>query len=361
MQAERRYDLDWLRVAGVFLVVIFHTMMIFILEPWAVVYIKDMEYVYGFNPISSFIHIFHMPLMFIIAGMSVKFSLQRRTAKKFLKERFFKLFLPAVFGCLILNPVMTYVYQISLGEKNTFAKHLLVYFTKNPGDLSGIEGGFTPAHFWFLIFLFIFSCIGLPFFLKGKQKTVLFLAKPYCLLLFSVPIALASLTNILDDKNPIPYFLEFVMGYYLMCDDSFREALKRDKWGYAIIGILCACINIGFGDFFGNEILEKFIFALVTQISALSIVFALVGAGDSFWNKNCKLLQYLSGACFPVYIIHMLVNTVVGFFVVRLPIPAMIKFILILVLTVLLSLAVYECIRYGKKRIMIKEKILCTK
>lgn len=358
---ERRYDLDWLRVAGVFLVVIFHTMMIFILEPWAVVYIKNTEYVYGFKPVSSFIHIFHMPLMFIIAGMSAKFSLRKRTAQKFLKERFFKLFLPAIFGCLILNPVMTYIYQISMGEKTTFVEHLVGYFTKNPGDLSGIDGGFTPAHFWFLIFLFLFSCLGLPYFLKGTQKPFLLLAKPYCLLLFSVPIALASLTNLLEDKNPIPYFFEFLMGYYLASDDSYREALKRDKFGYAMIGILCSCISIGVGELGENQVFGNVIPALVTQISSLSLVFALVGIGDSFWNKNCKALRYLSGACFPVYIIHMLVNTVVGFFIVQLSIPVVVKFALILLLTILLSLVIYEIIRLCKEKVIVKEETLCAK
>lgn len=32
MNEKRRYDLDWLRIAGIFLVIVFHTMMIFILE-----------------------------------------------------------------------------------------------------------------------------------------------------------------------------------------------------------------------------------------------------------------------------------------------------------------------------------------
>lgn len=149
MQTTRRYDLDWLRIMGVFLVVVFHTMMIFILEPWAIVYIKDSENIYFFKLISTFIHIFNMPLMFIIAGMSVKFSLQRRTPKKFLQERYYKLLLPAILGSCVLNPIMTYFYQISQGNEKGLKAHVIGYFTKNPGDLSGIEGGFTPAHFCF--------------------------------------------------------------------------------------------------------------------------------------------------------------------------------------------------------------------
>lgn len=367
MQTERRYDLDWLRVSGVFLVVIFHTMMIFILEPWAVVYIKDKEYVHEFKTVSSFIHIFHMPLMFVIAGMSVKYSLQKRTVEKFLKERFSKLFLPAVFGCIFLNPVMTYLYRLSeVGEVN-FVEHLRGYFSQNPGDLSGIEGGFTPAHFWFLIYLFLFSCLGIPFFLWVKQKPIAVLLKPYGMLLFSVPISLVSLINILEDKNPIPYFLQFLVGYHIMCDNRYREALKRDKFGYAMLGILCAVSSICIGTNPLQGIAGTVLAAFAGQIASMSIVFALIGIGDTYWNKNCGILKYLSKACFPVYIIHMLINTVVGFFVVQLSIPAFMKFLLILVLTLFLSLAVYEGIQYGKKKIKSicknyrKEEQLCMK
>lgn len=337
MQSIRRYDLDWLRIAGVFLVIVFHTMMVFILEPWAVVYIKDREFIHAFKPVSSFIHIFHMPLMFVIAGMSVRFSIEKRTTKEFLQERFCKLFLPAVFGCIFLNPIMTYIYRISQGDKKNYVEHVVGYFTENPGDLSGIEGGFTPAHFWFLIYLFLFSCIGLPLFFYWKRKNRLLFVPAKCLLMFAIPLTIVSFINLLDDKNPFPYFLYFIFGYYLISNDKYREALKKDKFIYGFIGILCGYLAITIG--------EKTAVTLLTQIASLSIIFALIGLGDTYWNKNSKVLRYLSAASFPIYMIHMLLNTVIGFFVVKLPVPAMTKFFIILILTILGSLAVYECMR----------------
>ena len=38
---ERRYDLDWLRVLGVLLLVPFHVALIFVLDPYTIMYIKD--------------------------------------------------------------------------------------------------------------------------------------------------------------------------------------------------------------------------------------------------------------------------------------------------------------------------------
>lgn len=345
MENIRRYDLDWLRIAGVFLVVIFHTMMIFILEPWAVVYIKADEYIHIFKYISSFIHIFHMPLMFIIAGMSVRFSIEKRTVKKFLQERFNKLFLPAVFGCIVLNPVMTYVYRISQGDKTGFLAYLSEYFTKNPGDLSGIEGGFTPAHFWFLIYLFVFSCMGLPLFLLWKKRRKFQYVNSKCILLFSIPLMLVSFVNLLDDKNPLPYFLDFLFGFYLISDDRYREELKKNRLIYAFTGVICGGIVIIMSEQVEKGVAQEILSGAFTQISSLAIIFALIGTGDIYWNRNSRVLRYLSAASFPVYVIHMLINTVVGFLVLRLAIPSLLKFFIILIVTVFLCLLVYELVR----------------
>lgn len=130
--------------------------------------------------------------------------------------------------------------------------------------------------------------------------------------------------------------------------------MKRDKLGYVFIGVICGCIVTMAEDQFDHGMIGTLLFAVLTQIVSLSIIFSLIGTGDTYWNKNSRLLQYLSSACFPIYIIHMLVNTVIGFFVVRFPIPAPVKFFMILILTFLFSFAVYECVSQLKKKITAK-------
>lgn len=164
IQVARRYDIDWVRVIAVLLLIPFHTMHIFILQPYSVVYIKNSNAIKSFEVITGFMHEFHMPLLFLLAGASAYLSLQSRTISQFLRERCKRLLLPLCVGILFLIPPMTYIYQISIGNKLSLFEHYKNFFTSNPVDLSGITGGFTPAHLWFLLFLFIFSFASIPVF-----------------------------------------------------------------------------------------------------------------------------------------------------------------------------------------------------
>lgn len=353
MDKIRRYDLDWLRVSGVLLVIIFHSLMIFILEPWAVVYIKDAEYIHFFKPISNLIHVFNMPLLFIVAGMAVSFSLRSRSSKQFMIERIKKLLLPAVLGCILMNPIMTYIYVVSKNRNINFFKYLVEYFTKNPGDLSGVNGGFTPAHLWFLIFLFIFSFVCLPLFIKLRKteatavldKISTLLGKPYALMVTIIPIALGSAVDILDDKNPIVYLLMFFLGFMLMTSPRYQIALNRDKWGYLIMSVVFICISMLNGMGYSAWSLSWILYGLVERSASMITVFAALGLANCYINKKTGLLNYLSKASFTVYIIHMLINTLVGFFVVKLSIDPVIKFLLIVIGTCAFSIMGYELIR----------------
>ena len=41
LSSERRHDLDWLRVLGVLLLIPFHVALIFVLDPYTIMYIRD--------------------------------------------------------------------------------------------------------------------------------------------------------------------------------------------------------------------------------------------------------------------------------------------------------------------------------
>ena len=49
------------------------------------------------------------PILFVLAGISTKFALQKRTKKQYLAERVKRLLVPLLFGTAILMPVMTYL------------------------------------------------------------------------------------------------------------------------------------------------------------------------------------------------------------------------------------------------------------
>ena len=64
------------------------------------------------RPIASivtFIDPWLMPMMFLLAGVSSRFSLQKRGYGSFIKERLLRLGIPLILGSLVMNPVLSFI------------------------------------------------------------------------------------------------------------------------------------------------------------------------------------------------------------------------------------------------------------
>ena len=101
----RCYELDWLRVMAVLVLVFFHSSEIFSIG-WF--HIKNAETSRFFSALSGFIYIWHMPLFFLVAGASTWFALEFRTGRAYVKERMYRLMIPLIFGVLLLIPPQSY-------------------------------------------------------------------------------------------------------------------------------------------------------------------------------------------------------------------------------------------------------------
>ena len=225
---HRRYDIDWLRVLGVFLLVPFHAAQIFILDPYSIMYVKDTINSRALTRMAGFIHMWHMPLLFVISGSATYFALGVRSVRQYIRERFLRLFVPLIVGILTDIPLTTYIQHSKI---TSLAEAYLGFFHFDFAHLDGLNGTFTPAHLWFILYLFAFSWIGLPIFLamrseRGKNS-VDHLGKaippPLTPSLFGVPLILAMAMNILGDKNPIYYFLIFFYGFLFPAMRDFSK------------------------------------------------------------------------------------------------------------------------------------------
>ena len=159
----RCYELDWLRVIAVLVLVFFHSSEIFS-KGWF--HIKNDETSLFFNSLSSFIYIWHMPLFFLVAGASTWFALEFRTGKIYVKERIYRLLVPLIFGILLLIPPQSY-YENK--QKINFSGTFLEFY---PHFFEGIypEGNLHWGHLWFLFYLFVFSIGCFKLFLKLKAE-----------------------------------------------------------------------------------------------------------------------------------------------------------------------------------------------
>ena len=232
VKPERRWDIDWLRVLAVLLLFPFHTARIF--DVWGTWYVKNDQLSDALTYLVGYMNPWHMPLFFLLAGASTWFALRFRSGGKYAVERVKRLLLPFLFGLLVLVPPQTY---FGLRNHSNYSESFLQYYPRFfemiPADMDGyFLGGFTLAHLWFIIYLFIISLVALPLFLllnrKSGQRLVGWLAAfcslPGTIFLLAVPIiVMGSITDF--NPDPFYYLTLFILGYILMADARFGEAI----------------------------------------------------------------------------------------------------------------------------------------
>ncbi|MDF2985029.1 MAG: acyltransferase [Eubacterium sp.] len=351
---RRRYDVDWIRTVAVLLIIPFHAAIIYNTDPDAIMYVKSGINVHQINLFEFFLDRFHMTLLFFLAGMAIYYSLLSRTTRQFAGTRTKKLLLPTVVGVFTFCPITTYVFARQNGSQDSLLSHYIGFFTRPVGGFEGVNGGFTPMHLWFILFLFVYSFIGIPVFRaviseKGRRLTDAladFFSKPLMFLLLTVPYSMIFLVDLMDERNPVAYFFVVILGFIFASNDKFQKAVNRDKWIY--LALSAGILLLWYLWVKENETGSTFILYLkyfITKAARLIPTFALLGLGNSFIKTGGRTLRYLSEASFPVYIIHMPVVTYVGYLLLKFNIKPVYQYILIISLSYMICFILYETYR----------------
>ena len=153
---ERKYFIDNLRILSILMLFPFHASMCFLSGGYYGFYVYGGE-LPALRYIDLAVYPWWMSLMFALAGASAFYALKKRTAAEYVKERVLRLLAPFVCGLLLWISIQSFIADVFYNAyQGGFLRHYLVFFTKWT-DLTGYDGGFTPGHLWFILFLFVFS------------------------------------------------------------------------------------------------------------------------------------------------------------------------------------------------------------
>ncbi|KAA3609673.1 MAG: acyltransferase [Calditrichaeota bacterium] len=293
MNSARRYDIDWLRVVAIALLLIYHIVLIF--QPWArfIGFIQSEESSSAIWVPMALLNVWRIPLLFLVSGMGVCFALRKRDWKQLLLDRAKRILLPLVFGSFFIVPIHNYFFQ------NYYDINLS--YTANVG------------HLWFLgnICIYISQIIGFAFldrsynykFFNGLRGL---LNRPYFLYLFIIPFIIeAELTN----PEYFSLYVGTTHGFFigmLAFFTGFLFVAIGDAFWYAVEKIKLASLAIAAALFLVRYLYFEYQAPhFLTSIESMNWIFAVLGFGCKYLNKPSKILSYLSQAAYPVYIIHM--------------------------------------------------------
>jgi glucan biosynthesis protein C len=359
LQLTRRSDLDWLRVLAVLLLVPYHSAIIFSSLPQTqVVYVYDSQHSLLLMKTVDFMYLWHMPLLFVVAGAASWFALGVRSGRRYLGERVNRLLVPLLFGMVVLLPPTLYLWTRTVprlaARFPAFFQFYPHYFVPDLADLTGrTQGSWAPQHLWFILYLLGYSALALPVFqyLRGPSGKRLveglaaFFARRGTILLLALPLALASAVPIGGSENPLVYLVWFVYGYLLMSDPRFQAALDRHTLTAFLLAILSTLFIFTVGQKVGPAWSPLWmLWGVVYNFSRWFWVVGILGLGHRFLNTNCAVLRYANEAVYPFYILHYPVNMLAGNLLRPWNATVAVKYAVIVVLTTTVSLALYEAL-----------------
>lgn len=329
----RRYDIDWIRVIAIGLLLLYHVAIGF--QSWGIMIAfitTDQPWESLWIPMTM-LNVWRIPLLFFVSGMGVYFSIQRRNWKQLLRERADRILLPFLFGIFLIVPIHMHIWQY--------------YYQFNLGYSP------QPGHLWFLGNIFAYVVILTPvfFYLKHNEQNRLVgwirkgLSHPLGLVpVFGIFIAEALFLN------PRPFelyamtwhgfflgLLAFFFGFcFVLAGRAFWEMILKWRWLFFAAAVTLFAIRL----IYFQPYAPNYLLTLESNCWIIS-VFAF---GYRYLNHPSKMLSYLSQAAYPVYIVHMVFLYLGSLLIFPLDVAVPVQFVLLLVFTVVGCFLFYEFI-----------------
>jgi surface polysaccharide O-acyltransferase-like enzyme len=331
MMTERHYDVDWLRTAAMALLVIYHATLIF--QPWAQEFglPQNSDTLEESWVLMSMFNVWRIPIVFMISGMGVRFSMERRDWKALLRERTLRILVPFLFAIIVLQAI---------------ANVLMEYFGWNA------PYAISFGHLWFLpyIYLYFLLAIGPMYWLRNNSDNAFYrfvrrvMPMPGGLLVFTVPVMLEAM--LVDPEGYTSYagtphgffigFVCFVTGFVLVSQkDVFWSAATKTCWSALVLALSIYLIRLFVYDLGAPP-------QWLSGLETMCWMLALLGFANRYLNQPSRALAYLSVAVYPVYIVHQPVLYGAAYLVLPLQIAASLKLGLLLGASFGVSLLLYE-------------------
>ncbi|MEM7800315.1 MAG: acyltransferase [Chloroflexota bacterium] len=330
---QRRYDVDWLRTLALGLLIVYHIAVAF--QPFgsAILFIQNEETLDALWVPMRMLNVWRIPILFLISGMGVAFAMRRRSWRALLNDRTARILLPLLFGSIFIAPISIYLatiwYQLNEGGGGSYVP--------------------TAAHLWFLSNIYLYVLLLLPLFTYFKnhpenrflQGLGWLVSQPLGIFIISHPVVAETLlvqpwsfeTYASTLHGLALGLVLFLTGFlFISVERDFWPAVTRHRFVALLLGVVLYAFRITF------ETSPMWLIG----IESVSWMLAILGFGALYLNQSSKGLRYLSAAVYPIYIIHLPVQTALSYLLFQLELSAWIKFILLVIGTFTLSFVLYE-------------------
>ena len=319
--AERRVDLDWVRIAAFGLLIFYHVGMLYV--SWGF-HIKSAHRITALEPLMLVLNPWRLELLFLVSGVATRFMLRKYPLGPLLRTRSVRLMIPLVFGMLVIVPPQAYDQIVeSLGYPAGFVdfyqRHYLAFgaqFCPTPCIVMP-----TWNHLWFVVYLWVYTMAlgavlavvpGLVEWIERKLTSVLsgvlllvvpsLLLAAYRLALFPVFPSTHALFG--DWYNHAMFATVFLFGLVLARAGAVWDAIERLRW---------LALSLAAGFFLSFIVLRstrdggvplKIYAGIAYGFYQWLCMVAVLGFARRWLTADSPARRYLTDAIFPYYIVH---------------------------------------------------------
>jgi len=345
---NRIYWLDNLRTITILLVVLYHVGGVYEaggLWGWFWI-VDDPDTISWVGIVGIIFDIMVMPIMFFISGFLTPASLKNKTGWEFVKGKIKRLMIPWVIAVFTLIPLYKVIFLYSRGLPQ---EHWSTYFhTTNPNSQNWLW--FLPVLFAFDMLYLILSKTNIKIPNISLKVAVIGASIIGFIYSFSIGGLIGfrswTLTPLIDFENErlLVYFMAFLLGVLCYQQNIFAEKPKS-KTLYTIANSVAWLPVTGhifarlWPFFYPNPAefpitpLYRLVWWLTFHLSLLALMYVMI---ESFWrylDRTGRLWNELNRNSYGVYIIHVIVIGVFGTLLLNLNIPAVVKYLILIVST----------------------------
>jgi len=360
----RIYFLDNLRTFLILMVVLLHAGIVYepILENTWIVSDPVKNSSIGF--VRMYLDLFVMFTLFFISGYFIPNSLKNKTDRVFILSKFKRIMLPWMVAVFTMIPAYKAIFLYSRGLPQEAWYSYFHLFQRVGGDLSNFADNPVQNWLWFLPVLFFFQILYLGL-SKTKLLSLNISIKTGVILSLIIGIIYSMVISTLELRgwynSPIfhfqrerllIYFMVFLLGslcYKLKVFESTHKNKKLYIWANVALTLSLGIFTVVALNFFFNMIdpvrnyffvtdtIDRITYYTSVLISMFSFLYILIYTFRFSLNKSNWLMKELNKNSYAVYIIHLPIIGVFALLLLNISMPAIIKFLLVTVLTFIIS------------------------
>ena len=379
---KRYHGMDFIRAAMMMLGVVLHTALVFMPEGW--LYMDPQSS--PFAPlIVGLIHIFRMPVFFVMAGFFGAMLYQRRGIGHFSLHRFDRIVVPLAIGWFVLYPLLmwsvSFAWTYSAREPGPGAITEALRSTSLAVDFA--EAG--PMHLWFLYYLVYYYLFfaGLTWLLHRLAPPVVgasrrcvaafatgrlrWLRLPL-LVLLTAPAMLCMAEPGIDTPFGFApvwrilalYAVYFGVGWLVYAQREVVSRLEHLAW----LRLAFACLLLGLAIILtayhhhsttnwkaGAPILDyPTLFTAIQLVQVTGVwllVLALTGVCERLFRRPARPVRYLVDASYWIYLLHLPLTIFIPSLFRNWEIDGTLKMLVMMVLVTIPLLVTYHVLVRG--------------